>query len=93
MSRHLHLHPDTTAKVFIGGREVDLTRESDFVWDLSGALVDPTMWFTNQPNDLLGQDHMCLKAARNGLQDCRGSENFMFLCEIPADCLAKCRVK
>ncbi len=85
----LDLPPDTTDTVWIGGRQADPVAESDdWVWDLSGQIVDPNLWYQGQPNDNgRGQDHMCLWKGENGLHDLNQVTQAIFVCETSGEYL------
>ncbi len=69
--------------MWLGGREANPAAEDDvWVWDMSGLPVDQTMWYPGEPNNHQGlQDHICVYEGRNGLDDCKQFNPYVFLCE------------
>ncbi len=75
--------PDTTKSVWLGGRQVG--ESDDWLWDMSGQIVDPNLWYQSEPNDQGREDHICLKPAKNGLYDVNEGWQLIFLCETSGE--------
>ncbi len=81
----LYFCSDHQHRVWVGGREANPGVHTDgdvWLWDMSGAVITPDLWHTDEPDGIMDHDHAYIYKDDQGLCDWTESASYGGLCEI-----------